>query len=213
MSRRWFGQDPEPFDHSWSLEYWSLMAAKPRILHSSKDMIWSLVPLLIICAVVAIASGNCSVGLTGQASDDRTPAFDVHTALQTDARDLPFPIRRPVVPADWKPNSGSTGEVGGTQVSNVGWITHVGAYLQLSQTNAKEEDLVTYLGGNDALGAGTKQINGHEWVVYDTSDSKKFWITNLGDVRIAVLSQGPDDDMTRLATAVLAQQPLPRTAA
>ncbi|MGV9710595.1 DUF4245 domain-containing protein [Gordonia sp. NPDC003424] len=185
------------------------MAAKPRILHSSKDMIWSLVPLLIICAFVAIASGNCSVGLTGQASDDKTPAFEVNAALAADARDLPFPIRRPATPDGWKPNSGSTQPVGGTRVSNVGWITDVGAYIQLSQTNATEEDLVVNLGEGEALGAGTRQVGGHEWVVYTTPDGKKFWITDLGDVRIAVLSRGPDDDMEKLATAVLAQQPLP----
>lgn len=185
------------------------MAGKPRILHSSKDMIWSLVPLLIICAVVAIVSGNCSVGLTGQASDDRTPPFDAHSALAADARDLPFPIRRPTVPDEWKPNSGSTQPVGGTRVSNVGWITGVGAYVQLSQTDATEDDLVVALGGTDALGAGTRQVAGREWVVYTTPEGKKFWITDLGDVRIAVASLGPDDDMEKLATAVLAQQPLP----
>ncbi|NDZ96608.1 DUF4245 domain-containing protein [Streptomyces sp. SID6673] len=185
------------------------MAAKPRILHSSKDMIWSLIPLLVICAIVAIASGNCSVGLSGQASDDKTPGFDVSAALEADARDLPFPIREPATPAGWKPNSGSTQAVGGTRVSNVGWISDVGAYVQLSQTDAKEEDLVVHLGGGEALGTGTRQAGGREWVTYSTPDEKKFWITDLGDVRIAVLSRGPDDDMTEIATAVLAQQPLP----
>ena len=43
------------------------MAQKPRYLISGKDMIWSLIPLLAICAVVAMVSGNCSVGLTGGA--------------------------------------------------------------------------------------------------------------------------------------------------
>ncbi|MFW0784416.1 DUF4245 domain-containing protein [Gordonia sp. CPCC 206044] len=184
------------------------MAGKPRILHSSKDMIWSLVPLLIICAVVAIASGNCSVGLTGQASDDQTPSFDVTHALAADARDLPFPIRRPATPEGWKPNSGSTQEVGGTRVSTVGWITDVGAYVQLSQTDATEDDLVGHLGDGAALGAGTKQVGGRDWVVYTTEDGKKFWITDLGDVRIAVLSRGPDDAMATIATAVLGQAPL-----
>ncbi len=185
------------------------MAGKPRILQGNKDMIWSLVPLLIICAVVAIASGNCSVGLTGGASDDKTPPFEVSSALASDARDLPFPIRRPPTPEGWKPNSGSTQSVGGTRVSNVGWITTDGAYIQLSQTNAKEEDLVVYLGGGDALGDGTRDVGGHQWVKYQTEDGKKFWITDLGDVRIAVLSRGPDSSMEQLAASTVAQQPLP----
>ncbi len=184
------------------------MADKPRILHSSKDMIWSLIPLLIICAIVAVASGNCSVGLTGQASDDQTPEFDVSNALQADARDLPFPIRLPDTPDGWKPNSGSTLPVGGTTVSNVGWISDVGAYVQLSQTNAAEDDLVVFLGDGEALGTGTRTEGGREWVTYANGD-KKFWITDLGEVRVAVLSRGPDEDMSELARGVLAKQPLP----
>ena len=34
------------------------MADKPRILNNGKDMFWSLVPLLALCALVAIASAN-----------------------------------------------------------------------------------------------------------------------------------------------------------
>ncbi|MEE3848912.1 DUF4245 domain-containing protein [Gordonia sp. LSe1-13] len=185
------------------------MADKPRILHSGKDMLWSLIPLLVICAFVAIASGNCSVGLTGQAGDDQTPDFDVTTALQADARDLTFPIRLPDTPDGWKPNSGSTVPVGGTMVSNAGWISEVGAYVQLSQTDAAEDDLVVHLGDGDALGTGTRQVAGREWVTYVTAEEQKFWITDLGDVRIAVLSRGPDEDMATLATATLAKEPLP----
>lgn len=183
------------------------MAEKPRMLQSGKDMIWTMVPLLALCVFIVFVSGNCSVGLTGQASDDRIPSFDVEHALQADARDLPFPIRRPPTPEGWKPNSGSTQPVGDTRVSNAGWITDAGAYVQLSQTGASEDALVGYLGGNDAMGAGTREIAGHRWVMY-TADGRKFWITDLGDVRIGVLSRGSDEDMTRLATSVLAQQPL-----
>ena len=194
------------------LGYSSAMASKPRILTSGKDMIWTLIPLLAVCALVAIASGNCSVGLTGTASDDKTPAYDVHNGLAADARTMPFPIRRPPTPEGWKPNSGSTGEMaGGSTSSNVGWVTGTGAYLQLTQTNASEDDLVQKLGGDDvSSGTGTKDIGGHTWVTYSTHDDNKFWITDLSDVRIAVMSRGPDSEMEQMAQSVLAQQPLPK---
>ncbi|MGV9824377.1 MULTISPECIES: DUF4245 domain-containing protein [unclassified Gordonia (in: high G+C Gram-positive bacteria)] len=188
------------------------MASKPRIMIGGKDMIWTLIPLLAVCALVAIASQNCSVGLTGTASDDRTPAYDVHNGLAADARVMAFPIRRPPTPQGWKPNSGSTGEIAGKQSSNVGWITAPGAYLQLTQTDASEDALVGELGGDDvSSGTGVRQIGGHKWVTYSTYDGDKFWITDLGDVRIAVMSKGPDSDMETMAASVLAQQPLSRT--
>ncbi|MFT4042262.1 MAG: DUF4245 domain-containing protein [Gordonia sp. (in: high G+C Gram-positive bacteria)] len=189
------------------------MASKPRALINGKDMIWTLIPLIVVCAFVAIASGNCSVGLNGTASDDRTPAYDVHAGLAADARVMPFPIRRPSTPAGWKPNSGSTQDVSGSVSSNVGWLTAAGAYLQLTQTAATEDALVEKLGGDEvSSGTGIRQIGGKKWVTYSTYDGKKLWITNLGDVRIAVSSSGPDADMEKMAAAVVAQQPLSKTA-
>lgn len=191
------------------------MAGKPRMFISGKDMIWSLIPLLAVCALVAIASGNCSIGLTGGASDDKTPTFDVRDALQADAHSMPFPIRRPPTPEGWKPNSGSTTRPDEQSVaSNVGWITSHGAYLQLTQSDASEDALVAQLGGDDvAAGSGIRDVGGHRWVVYSTHDGNKFWIADLGDVRIAVASKAPDDELKQIATSVLAQQPLARAIA
>ncbi|MFW0791109.1 DUF4245 domain-containing protein [Gordonia sp. CPCC 205333] len=191
------------------------MAAKPRILNSSKDMIWSLIPLVLLCAFVAFASQNCSVGLQGDSSDDKTPPFAVTAALRADADAMSFPIRQPQVPGTWKPNSGTTQPVGTSMASNVGWITDAGSYIQLTQSGADESDLVVYLSdrGSDAdmaklLGAGTRMIDGRRWVAYEAGDKAKVWITDLGDVRIAVLSKGPDADLTTLATAVQSATPL-----
>lgn len=193
------------------------MAAKPRILNSSKDMIWSLIPLVVLCAFVAIVSQNCSVGLHGDASDDKTPRFEVTQALRADASTLAFPIRQPQLPASWKPNSGTTQPVGGSMSSNVGWVTDRGAYIQLSQTGASEDDLVVYLSkrGDDddsemtkLLGSGMKTIDGKNWVTYASGDTTKVWISNLGDVRLAVLSKGSDAEMTTLAKAVQSAPPL-----
>lgn len=193
------------------------MAAKPRILNNSKDMVWSLIPLVVLCVFVVFASQNCSVGLQGGASDDRTAPFEVTAALRADADTMPFPIRHPQVPASWKPNSGSTTTVGGSLTSNVGWITDAGAYLQLTQSGAREDDLVVSLSdrGSDAeksklLGSGMKTIDGRSWVAYESGDHTKVWITDLGEVRIAVLSKGPDADMTTLASAVARAEPLPK---
>ncbi|SIR78915.1 DUF4245 domain-containing protein [Williamsia sterculiae] len=194
------------------------MAEKPRILNNSRDMIWSLVPLLLICGVIAVVSGNCSVGLSGTARDDKTPAYDVNTGLRADARTMPFPLRLPVTPEGWKPNSGSTDSAGTGTASNVGYVTARGIYLQLTQSDADEGDLVTKLGGTGMTGAGTVDAAGRQWVRYNESEgdsaaagTEKVWITDLGDVRIGLSGKADDDDFTTLATAVLAAQPLSRT--
>ena len=188
------------------------MAAKPRILHNNKDMIWSLIPLLLLCAFIAVVSGNCSVGLTGGSGDDKVPAYDVATGLRADARSVTFPIRLPQTPEGWKPNSGSTVALENTVVSNAGYITANGVYIQLSQTNATQDAVVGYLSDDETLlGAGTRDVGGRKWVAYGKPDGgRTVWVTDLGDVRIGLKSnKAKDDDFSTLAAAVLAASPLP----
>lgn len=189
------------------------MADKPRILNNGKDMFWSLVPLLALCAFVAIASGNCSVGLSQDPADSKVPPFNMVAALDADARQMPFPVRRPPTPEGWKPNSGRSDAVEGHRISTVGWLSSSEAYVQLTQSDAPEELLVGYLAGSDAgfddvAGTGTRSAGGEQWVTYETGEGKRFWIADLGDVRIAVLGRGPDSDLDRIATSVVAQPPL-----
>ncbi|NLG46124.1 DUF4245 domain-containing protein [Gordonia sp. (in: high G+C Gram-positive bacteria)] len=185
------------------------MADKPRILHDGKDLIWSLIPLMVIALVVAGVSGSCSWGFGDSATHQNVPTFDVKAGLQADADTMPFPIRQPEVPADWKANSGSTAQIGNSLASNVGWITPDGVYVQLTQTAATEDELVFKLLAESATGAGVRDIDGHPWVQYTGEGERRAWITDLGDVRIGVVSRGRDATMDILAKAVVAAQPLP----
>lgn len=183
---------------------------KPRILQDSRDLVWSLIPLLLICVVIAGVAGSCTWGFGDQAAEQKVPDFNSAAAFKADAQTMPFPIREPAVPVAWKSNSGSTTTVGGSLTSNVGWITERGAYVQLTQSGATEEQLIRKLGGDTVTGTGTRDLGGHQWITYENPDEhKKVWITDLGDVRIAVVSRGSDDELATLATAVLAAQPLP----
>lgn len=177
---------------------------KPRILTDHKDMVWSLIPLLVICAIIAVVSGNCSVGLTGGASDDRTPAYDVRGGLTADAQSMAFPIRLPATPQGWKPNSGSRAGIDGKVVSNTGYITADGVYLQLSQTDATEDGLVGYLDQDQALGDGVTDVAGKRWVRYTTGDKRAIWVADFGDSRIGLYGKAGDHDFRTLAAAAAA---------
>ncbi|MEO9328369.1 DUF4245 domain-containing protein [Gordonia aurantiaca] len=194
------------------------MADKPRILINGKDMFWTMVPLLALVALVAIASGNCSVGVDQEPSADKVAEFNVKAALEADAREMPFPVRMPPTPEGWKANSGSSPAIEGHRVSTVGWLSASGAYVQLSQTDAPEDVLVTYLAGddttlNDLTATGTRDLAGHKWVTYETAGDKRFWITDLGDVRIGVLTRGPVSDIETIGASVVEQRPLPKPSA
>ncbi|MFT3899423.1 MAG: DUF4245 domain-containing protein [Gordonia sp. (in: high G+C Gram-positive bacteria)] len=197
------------------------MAEKPRILNSSRDMIWSLLVLLVLVALVAISSRNCSVVGTRDSDADKIPPFNVNAALRADAAAMPFPIRQPALPSNWKPNSGTNGNAGPARVSTVGWITPTGYYLGLSQTGGTEADLLPLLNPNaekeGALaGTGTRDIEGRRWVTYVAGDRlapdegvRKVWVADLGDVRIGLSGKATEADFTTLARETVKAPPLP----
>ncbi|TQF73897.1 DUF4245 domain-containing protein [Rhodococcus spelaei] len=183
---------------------------KPRILQSNRDMLWSMIPLVLLCLIIAGIASQCTLS-PGGPTPGPVPHFDINAALKYDARDLGFPIRNPAVPEGWQPNSGSRGTAtgdGGGDVSTVGFITDRGAYLQLSQSAATEETLVPWVAGGPRSSTGVEQIGPDSWVKYTEEGSEPIWVTNLGDVRVLIKGAGSEQEYTTLATAVGAAQPL-----
>ena len=105
------------------------MADKPRILNNGKDMLMSLLVLLIPVVFVVITSRNCSIGLTGGAADDKIPPFEVSSALRGRCFDDAVPDPPAGAARRMEAQPGTSGQIGGKQVSTVGWITPGGYYL------------------------------------------------------------------------------------
>ncbi|MBD0323409.1 MAG: DUF4245 domain-containing protein [Aldersonia sp.] len=183
---------------------------KPRIFHSNRDMALSLIPLVLICVAFAAVASMCSIAPFGPKSGP-IPDFDIDAALSADAAQYGFPIRNPRLPDGWQPNSGSHGTVtgnGGGEFSTVGYITPAGRYMQLTQSNATEEELVPHEVG-DRSATGTEQVAGRTFVVYAEPGSEPVWVSNLGEVRVLLRGAGSHDEFTALATATSQASPLP----
>ncbi|MBF6210783.1 DUF4245 domain-containing protein [Nocardia puris] len=185
---------------------------KPRILHSYKDLFFSLIPLVLIVVVFAGLASQCTFAAQGP-TPGQIPNFDVDAALGSDARTLSFPIRNPDLPEGWTPNSGRrdtiTGEGGGA-VSVVGFLTPQGRYMQVAQSSATEESFARFLLGS-RYATGAEQIGEQKWVVYTEPTEETAWIADFGDARIVIKGAGNDESFTTLATALTNATPLPRT--
>lgn len=182
---------------------------KPRILHNSKDMIFSLIPLVVLCVIIAAIASQCSFR-PGGPKEGPVPNFDIDAALKFDASEVGFPIRNPRVPDSWQPNSGTRTKVngpGGGEVSTVGYITETGAFMQLTQSSATEEALVPSLFGNRSA-TDSAQLDGHTWVIYGEQGSEPVWVADFTDVRILLRGAGTTDEFTELAHAVDGAAPL-----
>ncbi len=185
--------------------------SKPRILNNNRDMVWSLIPLVIACLLIAGVASQCSLS-PGGPKQGPIPNFDVNTALQYDASEIGFPVRNPSVPEGWTPNSGSRATISGDNggaVSTVGYITGTGAYLQLTQSSATEEQLVPFVAGSEtAYASGAQNVSGRDWVVYGEEGSRNYWVSDFGDVRILLGGTASTEDFTTLASILEVTEPL-----
>ena len=202
--------------------------AKPRLLQDGRDMFWSLIPLVVGCILLAGLVGMCSFQPVGT-DKGVIPSYDAAAALRADAQTLGFPIRLPRLPTGWQPNSGgrggiesgrtdpSTGQRLHAATSTVGYISPMGMYLSLTQSNADEDKLVGSIHPS-AYPTGTVDVDGTNWVVYrgaghNGADAEPVWTTRLagpaGATQIAITGAGSTDQFRTLAAATQSQTPLP----
>lgn len=189
------------------------MADRPRILQDQRDLLLTLIPLILAALVVAVVAGRCGVDTTHGAAG--RPDYDAGAALRLDAREFSFPVREPRLPDGWKPSSGGrekiSGDEGG-QVSSVGYLSPTGRYLKLSQSSASELALVSRTVGRRAA-TGAEQLSGRTWVVYAEEGKEAAWVADFGAVRALITGAGTHEQFTALARAVVAAAPLPRVPA
>ncbi|MGV9744523.1 DUF4245 domain-containing protein [Rhodococcus zopfii] len=187
-----------------------MASEKPRILNDSRDMAWSLIPLVLACLVIAAIASQCSFSPGGPTAGP-VPSFDIDAGLRYDAKELGFPIRHPEVPEDWQANSGSrsiiTGQQGGDS-STVGFITPAGRYVRLTQSDAGTDELVRFVAGSSRFVTGTESIDGRDWTVYAEEGAEPLWVSDFGDVRILIGGSGDEAEFATIAAAANAAQPL-----
>ncbi len=196
--------------------------AKPRILQDGRDMFWSLVPLAVMCVLLAGLVGMCSFR-PGGTSDGPAPAYNAAAALKADAAAVGFGVRLPKLPDGWQANSGTRSgiESGRTDprgdkqraiATRVGYIAPSQMYVSLTQSNADEPPLVASI-QKDVYPTGTENVDGVTWVVYQGAEgAEPVWTTRLdsakGPTQVAISGSGSPDDFRALAIATQTQPPL-----
>ncbi|GGC68928.1 DUF4245 domain-containing protein [Hoyosella rhizosphaerae] len=180
---------------------------KPRILQNSRDMLLTMVPLVIIILIFA--------GMTGLWSRDapQGPVVTINAdlALEYDASILDFPIRIPDVRDEWQPNSGNRTSLeneGGGTVTWIGYVTDGSLYLRFSQSDISEQRLVGYHLGEFQNQVGSSNAGGTEWGIYEAVNGEPIWVTDLGDVRIGMTGSATAAQFEEMAELVTEAEPV-----
>jgi len=188
-------------------------------------MFWSLVPLAVVCIVLAGLVGTCSFSPTGP-DEGNTPTYDAAAALQADADAVPFAVRLPSLPDGWQANSGTrsgieagvtdpaTGAKRNAVTSRVGYIAPSKMYVSLTQSNADETALVRSI-EKAVYPTGVQDIDDVRWIVYQGGEgTEPVWTTRIESpgepAQLAISGAGSADDFRTLAVATQTQPPLSR---
>jgi hypothetical protein len=179
---------------------------------TTKDMVWSLIPLALVILAFAGLAGMCAFSPGGPEVDDSAvPTVDAPAELRRVAAEVPFAVRVPRVPDGWRANSFGLRPVSETtRAVRVGWLLPGGGYLRLSQSDAAEQDLAALETSSDRpVPVGAVDVDGVTWVHYPSVRDEPAWVTEVSGVRVLVTGSAPEADLRLLAEAVLAATPLP----
>ena len=192
------------------------LSKPPRSALTARHMAGALVVLVLLVLAAGGLTRSCTFAPGGPTVDSsRLPVVDAPAELARLAPEVPFPVRVPAVPPDWRANAVDRAPVGEAGRSvRVGYLTPDGRYLRLQQSDAAEEALLLAEAGQDAGAArGVVDVDGQRWVAYTGQREEQIWITEVtGEpaVRLLVTGSGSEADFRTLAAAAVTAEALPR---
>lgn len=158
-----------------------------------------------------------TVGFTGLCSfnpgqPDNGPVREVDSSafLRMETQRADYPVREPVAPEGWQPNSVRAGMAAGHITTILGFVTANGDYVHALQTSAPAEDLPA--DGKARIDADPVVVDGVEWTVAEGADAntRRTWVADLGDSRVLLEGSANDDEYRTLAAAMQDAPILPK---
>jgi hypothetical protein len=177
-----------------------------------RDMVGAMAILLICVGVLVAFTRGCSFAPGGPVVDPTSaPTVDMSKRLDDAAASVPFPVRRPELPVEWRANSASTEAVSAVDVVfRIGWLTPDGNFVQLSQSGGEVADvLAAETGQEQPVARGEIDVAGVRWDSYPARRDEPAWVTELDGTVLLITGSASEDDFRRLAAAVQEAEPLP----
>ena len=175
--------------------------------------------VIVLLMVGAVGfTGMCSFN-PGRPENGPVQEVDGATFMGMEARAVNFPVRFPDMPQGWVNNSARRSTIGEMPAPVVGWVTPQEGFLQLTQTDADVDDAVERADSSPREKTGTQLIDvpnapGHEALVFSSpeNDVRDLWVVDLGDVRLLVKGEAPEEEFRELMATTIATAPLPHAA-
>lgn len=196
-----------------------VVAQKPRILQSRRDLVFTMVPLVALCLLAVFASQNFRFGFGADPQDETVASINPRHVYELSASNLPFAVRMPGgegvvdgVPDGWKATASRDEQVRAGTVFTVNYVTPEKNSLQLSQSGAAVDVVVESVYGARSKPSGSVPVGARTWQVYGPNDKgRSAWSLDIDGTVLVLYGGGTVPRFTELATAVQDQAPLPKT--
>jgi Protein of unknown function (DUF4245) len=185
----------------------------PRGAMTVRHLLGAVLMLVAIVLVVGGLTRGCTFAPGGPTVDPSAgPTVDAPMQLRLLAKNTPFPLRVPAVPADWRANSVAAERVGPAddRAVRTGYLTPAGHFLRLVQSDTAEETLLAAQARGTPVGAGAAEVAGTSWVTYTDDSREPIRIAQLDGVRLLVTGSGTEEEFRTLAAATTAGDVAPR---
>jgi hypothetical protein len=187
-------------------------AKPPRSALTVRDMVGAVLVLVAIVLVFAGTTRSCSFAPGGPSVDPAAgPTVDAPAQLRVLAGAMPFPLRVPAPPPDWRATTVDTARVGasGARAVRTGYLTAEGRYLRLVQSDGEEAALLATEAEGTRVASGPVVVGGTTWVSYTDDTREPIRIAALDGVRLLITGSGTDDEFRTLAAAATSGRVLP----
>ena len=166
---------------------------------------------LVVIGVAMILTigftGLCSFN-PGKPENGPVREVDSSTFLKMEANRVSYPVVSPEVPEGWTPNSNRAGNINGEQSTVLGYVTPVGAFLQITQTAVAADKLPA--DGKARTENGVADVDGNQWKKYEPVDDndRPVWVGTIGKTSVMLEGTAPEAEFEELARAAQKAKPI-----
>lgn len=194
-----------------------MVAVAGRRKMGTKDMVMTMVVVLVAVALIALYGNNVSFAPGGQVKAGPAPTADVVGGFSHAKATLGFPITVPTgIPDDWHPNSLSESDpelsndglaqVGTLKAVRGGWITPGDHFIQLVETAGDTTQTLSSEFGESRSVTGTVTAGAAQWSVTTGVRTEVAWVRTAtaanGTTTFLISGDAPEEDFRTLAAAV-----------
>ncbi|WP_309132514.1 DUF4245 family protein [Brevibacterium sp.] len=171
-----------------------------RVLRKNSNWVNMLIAILACFAVVGGA-----LLMAPQPQVDAERVVDYQAIAEQSQTNADFKLIVPQIPAGWKSNEASLGEVGDSEYTSwyMSFIGDQEQWVSVEQAVASQKWAENQVG--DAVAAETATVSGTQFQIYRSGDAREYWVASKGDMYVVLTATATPEILDHFARQIASQ--------